>query len=145
MPNIFSIIKNVRNVMRRDRGVSGDAQRLEQLGWMLFLKILDDKDKDQALELIRAGYKSTMPDPGKRGGSGRRRLPRSSLQTILQTISTGSPRAQPTRQPRLRSVRGVGDCLVPMTDAATPSANFREANGVLGVGQIRGGKGSGLS
>ena len=59
MPNISSIIKNVRNIMRQDRGVSGDAQRLEQLGWLLFLKILDDKD--QELELIRDGHKSVIP------------------------------------------------------------------------------------
>jgi len=60
MPNIASIIKNVRNIMRQDRGVSGDAQRLEQLGWMLFLKILDDKD--QELELIRDRYQSVIPE-----------------------------------------------------------------------------------
>lgn len=61
MPNISSIIKNVRNIMRNeDQGISGDAQRLEQLGWMLFLKILDDKD--QELELIRDGYKSVIPE-----------------------------------------------------------------------------------
>jgi type I restriction enzyme M protein len=61
MPNISSIIKNVRNIMRdEDRGISGDAQRLEQLGWMLFLKILDDKD--QQLELIRDGYRSVIPE-----------------------------------------------------------------------------------
>ncbi len=60
MPNISSIIKNVRNIMRQDRGVSGDAQRLEQLGWLLFLKILDDKD--QELELIRKNYKSVIPE-----------------------------------------------------------------------------------
>ncbi|MDK2858071.1 MAG: type restriction enzyme protein [Verrucomicrobiota bacterium] len=59
MPSISSIVKNVRNIMRQDRGVSGDAQRLEQLGWMLFLKILDEKD--QELELIRDGYKSVIP------------------------------------------------------------------------------------
>lgn len=59
MPNISSIVKNVRNIMRQDRGVSGDAQRLEQLGWMLFLKILDEQD--QANELIRDGYKSVIP------------------------------------------------------------------------------------
>lgn len=59
MPNISSIVKNVRNIMRQDRGVSGDAQRLEQLGWLLFLKILDEKD--QELELIRKGYKSVLP------------------------------------------------------------------------------------
>lgn len=60
MPNISSIVNNVRNIMRQDRGVSGDAQRLEQLGWLLFLKILDEKD--QELELIRDGYKSVIPD-----------------------------------------------------------------------------------
>lgn len=60
MPNISSIVKNVRNIMRQDRGVSGDAQRLEQLGWMLFLKILDEKD--QELELIRDDYASVIPD-----------------------------------------------------------------------------------
>ena len=60
MVNISSIIKNVRNIMRQDRGVSGDAQRLEQLGWMVFLKILDEKD--QELELIRDGYQSVIPE-----------------------------------------------------------------------------------
>lgn len=59
MSNISAIVKNVRNIMRQDRGISGDAQRLEQLGWMLFLKILDEKD--QELELIRAGYRSVIP------------------------------------------------------------------------------------
>jgi len=59
MSNIDATIKNVRNIMRQDRGVSGDAQRLEQLGWMLFLKILDEKDRE--LELIRDGYKSVVP------------------------------------------------------------------------------------
>ncbi len=60
MANISAIVKNVRNIMRQDRGISGDAQRLEQLGWMLFLKILDEKD--QELELIRAKYKSVIPE-----------------------------------------------------------------------------------
>lgn len=60
MSNISAVIKNVRNIMRNeDQGISGDAQRLEQLGWMLFLKILDEKD--QELELIRDGYRSVIP------------------------------------------------------------------------------------
>jgi len=46
--------------MRQDRGISGDAQRLEQLGWMLFLKIMDDKD--QELELIKDEYTSAIPE-----------------------------------------------------------------------------------
>lgn len=60
MANISSIVKNVRNIMRQDRGVSGDAQRLEQLGWMLFLKILDQKDEE--LELEKDNYTSVVPE-----------------------------------------------------------------------------------
>ncbi len=45
--------------MRKDPGVSGDAQRVEQLGWMIFLKIMDDKDKE--LELINDKYESPIP------------------------------------------------------------------------------------
>lgn len=59
MKNVTAIIKNIRNIMFVDTGISGDAQRLEQLGWMLFLKIMDDKDIE--LELIRDDYKSVIP------------------------------------------------------------------------------------
>ena len=75
MSSISSIIKNVRNIMRQDRGVSGDAQRLEQLGWMVFLKILDEKD--QELELIRDGYGPSFPRNSS-GATGPR-TPRGSL------------------------------------------------------------------
>ena len=44
MKNIGNIIKTLQNIMRKDQGVSGDAQRIEQLGWMITLKIIDDKD-----------------------------------------------------------------------------------------------------
>ena len=44
--NVNNVIKSIRNIMRQDKGVNGDAQRLEQLGWMLFLKIFDAKDED---------------------------------------------------------------------------------------------------
>ena len=45
MANVGAVVSSIRNIMRQDRGISGDAQRLEQLGWMLFLKIIDDKTK----------------------------------------------------------------------------------------------------
>lgn len=60
MANVGAVITNIRNIMRQDRGISGDAQRLEQLGWMLFLKIIDDKD--QELELIKEDYESVIPE-----------------------------------------------------------------------------------
>ncbi|MEP6645797.1 MAG: class I SAM-dependent DNA methyltransferase [Saprospiraceae bacterium] len=59
MSNLSGIIKSIRNDMREDRGVSGDGQRIEQLAWMLFLKIFDDKDKE--LELMDDSYKSPIP------------------------------------------------------------------------------------
>lgn len=45
--------------MWQDTGLNGDAQRIEQLGWMLFFKIFSDKDKE--LELIDDNYKSPIP------------------------------------------------------------------------------------
>ncbi len=60
MKNIGNIIKTLQNIMRKDPGVSGDAQRIEQLGWMIFLKILDDKDKE--LELLHEDYHSPIPE-----------------------------------------------------------------------------------
>jgi len=42
MSNIQSVIKNIQDIMRKDAGVDGDAQRLSQLVWMLFLKIFDE-------------------------------------------------------------------------------------------------------
>jgi len=59
MANISGIIKRIRNIMREDTGINGDAQRIEQLGWMLFLKIFSDKDKE--LEVIQEGYLSPIP------------------------------------------------------------------------------------
>jgi type I restriction enzyme M protein len=59
MKNIGNIIKTLQNIMRKDPGVSGDAQRIEQLGWLISLKILDDKDKE--LKLIDDKYKSPIP------------------------------------------------------------------------------------
>jgi len=60
MANVGAVVSSIRNIMRQDRGVSGDAQRLEQLGWMLFLKIIDDKD--QELEILKDNYVSVVPE-----------------------------------------------------------------------------------
>src|ERR1700680_4870812 len=54
-------VKSIQDIMRQDVGVDGDAQRISQLCWMFFLKIIDDQD--QELELTKDGYRS--PIPGK--------------------------------------------------------------------------------
>ena len=60
MSNISSILKSIQNIMWQDTGLNGDAQRIEQLGWMLFLKIFSDKDKE--LEILDENYTSPIPD-----------------------------------------------------------------------------------
>ncbi len=59
MANISGVIKSIRDIMWQDTGLNGDAQRIEQLGWMLFLKIFSDKDRE--LELLNDNYKSPIP------------------------------------------------------------------------------------
>lgn len=60
MSNISGILKSIQTIMWQDTGLNGDAQRIEQLGWMLFLKIFSDKDKE--LELLDDNYTSPIPD-----------------------------------------------------------------------------------
>ena len=43
--NLNGIIKKIQDIMRNDSGVNGDAQRIEQIVWILFLKIYDSKEK----------------------------------------------------------------------------------------------------
>ncbi len=52
-------IKAIQDIMRKDRGINGDAQRIEQMVWMLFLKVLDDREHEY--ELLDDGYKSPIP------------------------------------------------------------------------------------
>ncbi|YCM45686.1 class I SAM-dependent DNA methyltransferase [Verrucomicrobiaceae bacterium 227] len=59
MPNVSNIVKSIQDIMRKDAGTYGDAQRLEQLGWMFFLKIFDDRE--QEMELIQDAYQSPLP------------------------------------------------------------------------------------
>src|SRR5690242_3057985 len=58
MANVSNLVKTIQDIMRKDAGTYGDAQRLEQLGWMFFLKIFDDREVE--LELVRDNYKSPL-------------------------------------------------------------------------------------
>ena len=58
MPNISSVIKAIQDIMRKDTGVDGDAQRLSQIVWMLFLKIFADKEEEY--EIMDDNYKSPL-------------------------------------------------------------------------------------
>lgn len=60
MTNISGVIKSIQDIMRKDVGVDGDAQRIGQLVWMFFLKIYDDRESE--LELIEDDFQSAIPD-----------------------------------------------------------------------------------
>ena len=60
MANLKGILDSIRKIMWTDTGLNGDAQRIEQLGWMLFFKIFSDKDKE--LEILSEDYVSPIPE-----------------------------------------------------------------------------------
>ena len=57
--SVSTVVKSIQDIMRQDAGVDGDAQRISQLCWLFFLKIIDDQD--QELELLDAKYESPIP------------------------------------------------------------------------------------
>jgi len=57
--SVRTTVKSIQDIMRQDSGVDGDAQRISQLCWMFFMKIIDDQD--QQLELMQDGYRSPIP------------------------------------------------------------------------------------
>ena len=46
MSNLSGFVKRLRNIMRNDAGINGDAQRIEQIVWILFLKVYDAKESE---------------------------------------------------------------------------------------------------
>ena len=59
MWNLSNLISTIQNIMRKDEWVDGDAQRIGQLSWMLFLKLFDAKE--QEYELMKDNYESPIP------------------------------------------------------------------------------------
>ena len=57
--SVRNTVKSIQDIMRQDSGVDGDAQRISQLCWMFFLKIIDDQD--QQLEMMQDDYHSPIP------------------------------------------------------------------------------------
>lgn len=60
MSNLTGFVKRIRDIMRNDAGVNGDAQRIEQIVWMLFLKVYDSKEQDW--EMDDDDYTSIIPE-----------------------------------------------------------------------------------
>ena len=57
--SISSVIKSIQDIMRKDAGVDGDAQRLGQMSWLLFLKVFDAQEEELEFELD--DYREPIP------------------------------------------------------------------------------------
>ena len=60
MSNVSGIIKSIQDIMRKDVGVDGDAQRISQLVWLFFLKIIDDREAE--IEFLDDDYESPLAE-----------------------------------------------------------------------------------
>jgi type I restriction enzyme M protein len=121
MPNVSNIVKSIQDIMRKDAGTYGDAQRLEQLGWMFFLKIFDDREKE--LDLLRDNYKSPLPKElrwstwaaDEEGITG---------EALLQFVNNAL-------LPRLQALSAGGDKISALIRTAFEDANNYMKNGTL--------------
>ncbi|MEM9219400.1 MAG: class I SAM-dependent DNA methyltransferase [Cyanobacteria bacterium P01_F01_bin.150] len=57
---IGTLVKSIQDIMRKDVGVDGDAQRISQMVWLIFLKIFDDKEQEWLL--MEPGYQSPLQE-----------------------------------------------------------------------------------
>ena len=60
MANLSGFVKRLRDIMRNDAGINGDAQRIEQIAWMLFLKVYDSREEEW--EFDDDDYTSIIPE-----------------------------------------------------------------------------------
>lgn len=103
--SVRTLVKSIQDIMRQDTGVDGDAQRISQLTWMFFLKIIDDQD--QELELLKSGYRSPIParlqwrswaaDPEGITGEDLLTFINGDLFPLLKILAPTTPRARTVR------------------------------------------------
>ena len=62
---VGNLVKRLQDIMRKDAGINGDAQRIEQMVWMFFLKVYDAAEEDWELDAEDKGetFKSIIPEP----------------------------------------------------------------------------------
>jgi len=110
MSNLSPVIKSIQDIMRQDSGVDGDAQRISQLTWLLFLKVFDSLEEE--LEHTRDAYKSPIPESmrWRNWAANPEGMTGDILQDFVNTelfVTLKNLPADPVRNPRGYVVRGV--------------------------------------
>ena len=121
MSNVSNIVKSIQDIMRKDAGTYGDAQRLEQLGWMFFLKIFDDREKE--LELLRDNYSRRCPSicAGRNWATDAEGITGDALLDFVNN----------TLLPKLKALTGGADKIAGLIRMTFEDANNYMKNGTL--------------
>src|SRR3954463_2942636 len=63
--SLGALLKSARDIMRKDKGLSGDLDRLPMLTWIMFLKFLDDLEiqREEEVKLARKKFKAAIESP----------------------------------------------------------------------------------
>lgn len=61
---VNNIVKRIQNIMRQDAGINGDAQRIEQMTWMFFLKVYDTQEETWEYKAMKEkkSFQSIIPE-----------------------------------------------------------------------------------
>ena len=61
---VNNIVKRLQNIMRQDAGINGDAQRIEQMVWMFFMKVYDTQEETWEYKAYKEGvtFQSIIPE-----------------------------------------------------------------------------------
>lgn len=121
MANVSNIVKTIQDIMRKDAGTYGDAQRLEQLGWMFFLKIFNDRETE--LEVLRDDYQSPLPANVRWGGW--------ALDEEGMTGNALLDFVNNTLLPKLKAMNGTGGKISTLIRTTFEDANNYMKNGTL--------------
>ena len=121
MSNVSNVVKSIQDIMRKDAGTYGDAQRLEQMAWLFFLKILDDREKE--LAELRDDFKSSIP----------KHLRWSTWATDAEGITGGAllDFVNDTLLPKLQNMTGGSDKIGSLIRMTFADANNYMKNGTL--------------
>ncbi len=121
MSNVSGIVKAIQDIMRKDAGTYGDAQRLEQLGWMFFLKIFDDNEEEQ--RVLKDDYRSPLAEP-LRWSSWAANEEGITGDELLDFVDN-------TLLPKLKTLTGGGDDIANLIRTTFEDANNYMKNGTL--------------
>ena len=95
MGSLANFVKRLRDIMRNDAGINGDAQRIEQIAWLLFLKVYDAREQDW--EIDDDHYESIIPEPCRwenwaGGGDGYAKTGDDLLEFVVTVQGAGLPK-----------------------------------------------------